>query len=209
MSAPDFTLTPVTAKDARLQGCRRCARVWPQDTKRCERCGARLGAARKGLFWVWFWWVAGLAAYIPANLWPMLETRMLFRKSDDTIVAGALKLADHGAILIAVVILIASVAIPVAKFAAIAVLAGSVGGKSWLGAKARHRIYEAVEFVGRWSMVDVFVVAILSSLVQFSVLASVKPGPAALAFALSVIFTMFSAQCFDSRLIWDADLPKT
>ncbi len=174
-------------------------------TKRCDRCGARLGAARKGLFWVWAWWLAGLAAYVPANLWPMLETRMLFRKSDDTIVEGALKLADHGAVLIAIVILIASVVIPVAKFAAIAVLAGSVGGRSWLGAKARHRIYEAVEFVGRWSMVDVFVVAILSSLVQFSVLASVKAGPAALAFALSVIFTMLSAQSFDSRLIWDAD----
>jgi paraquat-inducible protein A len=201
----DMSQTSLTAKDAGVQGCRRCARVWPLGTKRCTRCGAHLGAARKGLFWVWTWWLAGLAAYVPANLWPMLETRMLFRTSDDTIVQGAFKLADHGAVLIAVVILIASVAIPAAKFAAIAVLAGSVGGRSWLGAKWRHRIYEAVEFVGRWSMVDVFVVAILSSLVQFSVLASVKAGPAALAFALSVIFTMLSAQSFDSRLIWDAD----
>lgn len=196
---------PLTAAKAGLQGCRRCARVWPAETKSCARCGARLGKARKGLFWVWFWWVLGLAAYVPANIWPMLETRMLLRKSDDTIIAGALKLADHGALLIAAVILIASVAIPVAKFVSIAVLAGSVGGKAWLGPTWRHRIYEAVEFIGRWSMIDVFVVAILSSLVQFSIIASVKPGPAALAFALSVIFTMLSAQAFDSRLIWDAD----
>ena len=153
---------------------------------------------------VWMWWALGLAAYIPANLWPMLETRMLFRKSDDTIIAGALKLADHGAFLIAVVILLASVAIPLAKFAAIALLAGSVHGRAWLGPKWQHRIFEAVEFIGRWSMIDVFVVAILSSLVQFSYIATVKPGPAALAFALSVIFTMLSAQSFDSRLIWDA-----
>lgn len=193
----------LSAKVAGVQGCRRCARVWPANATRCARCGARLGPMRKGVFWVWFWWCLGLAAYVPANLWPMLETRMLFQTSDDTIVIGAFKLAEHGAVLIAAVILIASVVIPVAKFAAIAVLALSVGGRSSVAPKWRHRIYEAVEFIGRWSMIDVFVVAILSSLVQFSVLASVKPGPAALAFALSVIFTMLSAQRFDSRLIWD------
>ena len=200
-----MTVPVITANAAGVQGCRRCARVWPAEARHCTRCGARLGPARKGLFWVWAFWCLGLATYIPANLWPMLETRMLFQKSDDTIIVGALKLADHGAVLIAAVILIASVAIPVAKFVAIAVLAASVGGRAWIGTKWRHRIYEAVEFIGRWSMIDVFVVAILSSLVQFSVLASVKPGPAALAFALSVIFTMLSAQRFDSRLIWDED----
>ncbi len=198
-------IAPVTAKEAGLRACRRCARVWPGETTHCTRCGASLGKPRKGLFRVWAWWALGLAAYIPANLWPMLETRVLFTRSDDTIIAGALKLADHGAWLVAAVILIASVLIPVAKFAAIALLATSLGGRSWLGAKTRHRIYEVVEFIGRWSMIDVFVVAILSSLVQFSVLATVKPGPAALAFALSVIFTMLSAQSLDSRLIWDSD----
>ena len=69
----------------------------------------------------------------------------------------------------------------------------------------RHALYEIVEYIGRWSMIDVFVVAILSSLVQLNTLASVTPGPASLFFALSVIFTMLSAQSFDSRLIWDLE----
>ncbi|MDA8586874.1 paraquat-inducible protein A, partial [Rhodobacteraceae bacterium] len=178
----------LTADVAGLLGCQRCARVWPSNTKRCARCGARLSPRnRKGMFWVWFWWVAGLAAYIPANLWPMLETRVLLTRSDDTIVAGAWKLATHGSILIAVVILLASVVIPLCKFAAIAILARSVTGNGGLTPNWNHRLFEAVEYIGRWSMIDVFVVAILSSLVQFSVIATVKPGPAALAFALSVI----------------------
>ncbi len=196
----------LTAETAGLIGCQRCARVWGAETNRCARCGARLKARRRhGVFWVWFWWVAGLAAYIPANLLPMLETRVLLTKSDDTIVAGALKLASHGSVLIAAVILLASVAIPIAKFAAIALLARSVSGGRGLGSNWNHRIYEAVEYIGRWSMIDVFVVAVLSSLVQFSVIATVKPGSAALAFTVSVICTMLSAQSFDSRRIWDAD----
>lgn len=200
-------MTEITTAEAlNLVGCRRCARVWPAETLRCDRCGSRLSSrSRKSLFWVWFWWCLGLAAYVPANLMPMLETRMLLTKSADTIVVGAWKLAQHGSILIAAVILLASVAVPVAKFAAIAFLATSVHRPGWTGSKWRHRIYEAIEFIGRWSMIDVFVVAILSSLVQFSLIATVKPGPAALAFALSVIFTMLSAQNFDSRLIWDRD----
>ena len=194
----------VTARSAGLVGCQRCARVWPAETIHCARCGARLNKnGKQGLFWVWFWWIAGLVAYIPANFWPMLETRVLLTQSDDTIVVGAWKLANHGSVLIALVILLASVLVPVAKFAAIALLARSVSGGRGLGPKWNHRIYEAIEYIGRWSMIDVFVVAILSSLVQFSVIATVKPGPAALAFALSVICTMLSAQSFDSKRIWE------
>ena len=200
-----MTLTR-TAQSLDLVGCRRCARVWPTGTRRCDRCGSRLSPkSRSGLLQVWIWWLLGLMAYVPANLLPMLETRMLLTKSSDTIVVGAWKIAQHGSILIALVILLASVVVPVAKFAAIAFLALSVQRPGWASSKWRHRIYEAIEFIGRWSMVDVFVVAILSSLVQFSLIATVKPGPAAFAFALSVIFTMLSAQSFDSRLIWDQD----
>lgn len=195
-----------TARGEALVGCRRCARVWPIQTRRCGRCGARLTSrAGHSLKRVWFWWLLGVAAYLPANIWPMLETRMLLSKSEDTIIAGAAKLAQHGAWGIAAIVVLASVGIPLAKFLAIAFLALSVRQGQPMQAGWRHRIFEYVEFVGRWSMIDVFVVAILSSLVQFSVIATVRPGPAALAFALSVIFTMFSAQSFDSRLIWDLD----
>ena len=195
-----------TAKDSGLVGCQRCARVWPIETRQCGRCGASLKSrANNSMAKVWFWWLLGVIAYVPANIWPMLETRMLFTKGDDTIIAGAIKLLQHGSIGVALVILVASVVIPLAKFAAIAYLALSVHQKDKMSAHRRHKVYEVVEFIGRWSMIDVFVVAILSSLVQFSLIATVKPGPAALAFALSVIFTMFSALSFDSRLIWDLD----
>jgi len=194
----------VTASALGLVGCRRCARVWTADRVHCDRCGATLSkASRKGLFWVWFWWVLGLLAYVPANLWPMLETRLLFSTSSDTIVLGAWKLATHGSVLIAAVILLASVALPFAKFTAIAVLATRANRPGRADSQRMHHLYKAVELIGRWSMIDVFIVAILSSLVQFSVIATVKPGGAALAFALSVIFTMLAAQSFDSRLIWD------
>jgi paraquat-inducible protein A len=133
----------------------------------------------------------------------MLRTRMLFTTSDDTIIQGAIELATHGAPVVALIILIASVAIPMGKFAAIGWLAVSVRRGSRATPHARHRLYEIVEYIGRWSMIDVFVVAILTALVQLNLAASIKPGPAALAFALSVIFTMLSAQAFDPRLIWD------
>lgn len=135
----------------------------------------------------------------------MLQTRLLFETSNDTIIEGAIKLFGSGSIGISLVILTASVCIPLAKFAAIAWLALSVQYALPTSSKWRHRVFEAVEFIGRWSMIDVFVVAVLASLVQLSILASVTPGPAALAFALSVIFTMLSALSFDSRMIWDLD----
>jgi hypothetical protein len=98
---------------------------------------------------------------------------------------------------------VASVGIPLAKFFAIAFLALSVRRGSRLRAARRMQLYEIVEYIGRWSMIDVFVVAILASLVQLNMVARIDPGPASLAFALSVIFTMLSAQAFDPRQIWD------
>ena len=193
-----------TARAQGLVGCRRCAKVWKIGTPSCTRCGAKL-QSRDGnsLKKVWSWWILGLLAYIPANLYPMLETRTLLARSDDTIIAGAIKLGQHGAYTIAAVILIASVVIPVAKFLAVAYLALSVQHGGHMSRRSRHWIYEFVEFIGRWSMIDVFVVAVLASLVQLNVVASVTAGPAALSFALSVIFTMLAAQSLDTRLVWD------
>lgn len=199
-----------TARAEGLVGCRRCARVWPLDTPRCGLCGAGLESRDQGsLRRVWAWWVLGLVAYVPANLLPMLETRTLLSRSEDTILAGTIRLAAEGSWGIALVIFAASVLIPVGKFLAVGFLALSVRGGAGLAARHRHRLYGIVEYVGRWSMVDVFVVAILSALVQLNILASVKPGPAAAAFALSVICTMIAAQSFDSRLIWDRDQTPT
>lgn len=197
-------LSALTAREAGLVGCTRCARVWPMGQATCGRCGATLQSRDpRSLSRVWAWWVAGVMAYIPANLYPMLVTNRLGRTKDDTIVEGAIELMHHGNYGIAAVVLIASVAIPLAKFIAIAYLAMSVRRVNLLSAHRRYQLYEFVEYIGRWSMIDVFVVAILSALVSLSFVVTITPGPACLAFAASVIFTMLSAQAFDSRLIWD------
>lgn len=194
----------LTARDAGLVGCQRCTRVWPMGTKRCGRCNAPLTSRDiRSLSRVWAWWWAGVICYIPANTYPMLVTQTLTDEYHSTIVGGAIDVALSGDIPVAAIILFASVVIPVAKFIAIAFLAISTRQGTAVPGHQRHRLYEVVEFIGRWSMIDVFVVAITSALVQLNVVASVTPGPAAIAFALSVIFTMLSAQSFDSRMIWD------
>ncbi len=196
--------TVITAREMGLVGCRRCTQVWPADTARCGRCGAALVSRdRLSLQRVWAWWLVGFGCYIPANLYPMLSTRTLFTVQEDTIIGGAIELATHGAPFVALVILFASVVIPLGKFFAIAYLAISVQRRSTASYHQRHLLYEVVEYIGRWSMIDIFVVAILSSLVQLNTLAAINPGAASLFFALSVIFTMLSAQSFDSRMIWD------
>jgi paraquat-inducible protein A len=132
----------------------------------------------------------------------MLQTRTLLKVQQDTIVGGAIELVHHGAIGIALIILIASVVIPLGKFIAIAFLAISVTKRSTMSNHQRQLMFEIVEAIGRWSMIDIFVVAIMSSVVQLNTLAAINPGIASLFFALSVIFTMLSAQAFDTKLIW-------
>ncbi len=202
-----MTVAVPTARSAGLVACRRCARVWPLDQAICGRCGSRLQSRDgKSLQKVWAWWVAGLICYVPANFYPMLETRYMFTHYGSTIVGGALEIGRHGAWGVAAIILTASLLIPIGKFVAIAWLATSVRRGSSAPRSRRFAVYEVVEYVGRWSMIDVFVVALSVSLVQLSVFASITPGPASMTFALSVIFTMLSAQSFDSRLIWDGPL---
>ncbi|SDL09928.1 paraquat-inducible protein A [Aliiruegeria lutimaris] len=195
----------VTAKEAGLVSCTHCARVWPIGTAACARCGARLVSRdEKSMSRVWAWWFVGLLCYIPANVFPMLQTTFLARTSGDTIVGGAIVLMMHGAIPVGLVILLASVVIPIAKFIAVAYLALSVQFRLPSDQLRRMKLYELVEFIGRWSMIDVFVVAVLTALVQLSVVVSIQPGSAAVAFALAVVFTMLAARSFDSRMIWDS-----
>lgn len=199
----------LSARDMGVVACTRCTRVWPMGTQNCQRCGkAIVSRDTKSLQRVWALWLVGLICYVPANLYPMLQTRTLLKVQEDTIVGGAVELVHHGAVGIAIIILIASVVIPIGKFLAIAFLAISVTRPSSASNHHRQLLYEVVEYIGRWSMIDIFVVAIMSSLVQLNTLAAVNPGRASLFFALSVIFTMLSAQAFDSRMIWDVQAKR-
>ncbi len=194
----------VSARDLGIVACSRCSKAWPLGTQTCARCGhALVSRDPMSLQRVWAYWVMGLICYVPANLFPMLQTRTLFQVDESTIIGGAVELAHHGNLGISAIIIFASVVIPLGKFWAVAFLALSVKNRSMVSKNMRQFLYEVVEYIGRWSMIDIFVVAILSSLVQLKALAAINPGTAAMFFALSVIFTMLSAQAFDSRLIWD------
>jgi paraquat-inducible protein A len=196
----------LTARDAGLIGCTSCGRVHAAREKTCLRCGATLASRdTQSLQKVWAWWLAGVIAFVPANVYPMLKTATLGTETASTLLGGIVELLHHGSIGFAAIVFFASIVIPASKFLAIAYLALGINRPSRLTAHRRHQLYEVVEFVGRWSMIDVFVVAILTALVQLGSAASIHPGIAAVSFALSVAFTMLSAQSFDARLIWDAD----
>ena len=196
----------LSAREMGIVACTRCTKAWPLGTPVCGRCGHKmLSRDFQSLQKVWAFWLVGLMCYIPANTYPMLKTKTLFQVEESTIIGGAVELAQHGAYGVSLIILVASVVIPLAKFWAIAYLAISVKTRLPAGNHSRQLMYEIVEYIGRWSMIDIFVVAILSSLVQLKTLATINPGPASMFFALSVIFTMLSAQAFDSRLIWDQE----
>jgi paraquat-inducible protein A len=194
----------ITARAAGLIACPNCGRVHRAPAPDiCARCGLALDTGPdKSLQHVWAWLIAGLVVYIPANIYPMLITNTFGRSSESTIIEGVVELLQHGSYGVALIVFVASIVIPVVKFIAIAYLALSVRRRAMLTAPARHRLYEVVEFIGRWSMIDVFVVAILAALVQLDFAATVNPGIAAISFALSVAFTMLSAQSFDPKAIW-------
>lgn len=195
----------LSARELGIVACRRCTKALPIGTEVCPRCGHTLQSrAPHSLQRVWAFWIMGLICYIPANLYPMLKTRTLFMVEESTIIGGAVDLAHHGNLGIAAIIIFASVVIPLGKFWAVAFLAISVRLRYNVTNHRRQLLYEVVEYIGRWSMIDIFVVAILSALVQLNTLATINPGMASIFFALSVIFTMLAAQAFDSRMIWDA-----
>ena len=196
----------ITAREAGLIACRRCGQVHAGGAVRCRRChGPIRSRDPQSLQKVWAWLIAGIIAFIPANIYPMLLTKTLFKESESTIIGGVVELVQHHNYGIATIVFVASILIPMGKFIAISYLAISVQRGNVLNMHQRHKLFDIVEFIGRWSMIDVFVVAILSALVQLNAIATINPGVAALSFALSVIFTMLSALAFDPRLIWDAD----
>lgn len=208
--APHSIPPALTARQAGLVGCQSCGKVHRAGAATCQRCGAPLHSRMPGsLQKVWAWLFAGIVVYIPANIYPMLLTTSFGRTSENTIVGGVVDLIHYGSYAVAAIVFLASVVIPVGKFIAIGYLAlvvrpgARIGRGS--GLHGRQHLYEVVEFIGRWSMIDVFVVAILAALVQLDFAATISPGIAAVSFSLSVAFTMLAAQSFDPRLIWDAE----
>jgi paraquat-inducible protein A len=170
----------------------------------CPRCGAVLHFRKPdSLSRTWAFLIASVILYIPANVLPVMETSSLFGSQKDTIMSGVVYLWVTGSWPLALVVFIASVLVPLAKIFALAFLTMSVQIRSRWQPQQRTRLYRVVELVGRWSMLDIYVIAILVALVQLKAIATIHPGPAAAAFAAVVVLTMLAAMSFDPRLIWD------
>jgi paraquat-inducible protein A len=187
-----------------LRSCHCCMAILPVDQKKCGRCETSGHARRKNsLQWTMALLITSIFLYIPANLLPIMITQVLGTPMPSTIMAGVVLLWSEGSYPVAMVILIASIMVPTLKMIAIGWLCWDANSNKEIDRERLHVIYEVVEFVGRWSMIDVFVIAVLSALVRMGQLMSIYPDIGALLFASVVILTMFAAMTFDPRLIWD------
>lgn len=149
--------------------------------------------------------LAGIILYVPANLLPVMYTGMLGQGGDSTIMEGVVEFWLAGSWGIALVIFVASVAVPCTKFLVLGLLVITARRRSSWAQLERARLYRLVELVGYWSMLDVLVVAVVAALVRFQPLSEVEPRIGIAWFGAVVILTMLSAMCFDPRLIWDTD----
>lgn len=198
----------VTAAQLGLLRCHVCSQlsraVQGLHEARCPRCGAALHFRKPAsVSRSWALLVAAMILYVPANVLPMMKTSSLFGSQSDTIMSGVVYFWTSGSWYLALIIFFASIMVPLLKMMALALLLVSVQRRSrWLP-EQRARLYRLVEFVGRWSMLDIYVVAVIVALVQLKALATIQPGAGAAAFGAVVVLTMFAAMAFDPRLIWD------
>lgn len=193
-----------------LIGCDACGLVLrapsaPQHASACPRCGSALHRRRpNAVNRAWAYLIAAVILYIPANVLPVLRSTKLFDTSIDTIISGVVSLWDDGSWDLAVIVFTASVVVPVLKIGALALLLLSVQNGWQTAPRERARLYRILEFIGHWSMLDVFAIALLVTLVHFGAFAYVEPGPGIVAFGAVVVLTMLATMSFDPRLIWDA-----
>lgn len=193
-----------------LRSCSCCTAILPADEPVCPRCSTKGYVRRRNsLQWTLALLVTSIMLYLPANILPIMVTDLLGSKMPSTILAGVILLWSEGSYPVAAVIFLASIMVPTLKMIAIAWLCWDAKGHGKRDSERMHLIYEVVEFVGRWSMIDVFVIAVLSALVRMGGLMSIYPAMGALMFALVVIMTMFSAMTFDPRLSWIVNLNQS
>ena len=213
LSEPEISTGPTTAARAGLFVCHDCgllSKPAPNSHEgRCPRCGSSLHFRKPAsISRTWAFIIAAVVLYIPANVLPVMDTSSLFGSQTDTIMSGVVYLWTSGSWPLAVLVFIASIAVPMLKIISLTFLVLTAQLRwRWLPDK-RTTIYRLVELVGRWSMLDIYVITILVALVQFSALATIQAGPGSIAFGSVVVLTMFAAMSFDPRLTWDALEPQ-
>ena len=197
-----------TGKSLGLVACARCRRPsrWVAGAQMtcCPTCGAKI-AFRKpdSLSHARAYLIAAYLLYLPANLLPVMQTATIMGAESDTIMSGVLVLIKSGSWPLGVLVFFASIVVPLLKLISLTLLIISAQRRARWAPLQRTRLYRLVEFIGRWSMLDVYVVALLVGLVQIQSLATIRPGAGVAAFAGVVVLTMLSAMSFDPRLIWD------
>lgn len=205
----------VTALELGLAACHCCGQVSrapnpPAGRALCPRCETPLHARKPhSIARTWALLLAAGILYIPANLLPIMESGSLFGSQRDTIMSGVVFLATSGSWYLAALVFFASIVVPSAKLLALAFLLVSVQRSVTGSARSRTRMYRVLEFFGRWSMLDIYVVTLLAALVQIESIATIRPGPGALFFGVVVVLTMLAAMSFDPRLIWDKSKVQT
>ena len=204
-----------TALKASLISCHSChllSKAEPVSTGNralCPRCGASLHARKpNSIARTWALIIAAFVFYIPANVLPITHVVSFGKAQSDTIMSGVIYFVKSGSWPIALVIFVASVFVPLLKLFLLTYLLITVQLKSQWRPKDRTRLYRITEAVGRWSMVDIYVVTILVALVKLGSLATIEAGSGAIFFAGVVIITIFAAMSFDPRLIWDTQEHK-
>ena len=212
MGAKQMKQPALTAREAKLVSCHGCHLLCrtpsPNDSRKahCPRCGASLHQRKpNSIARTWALVLAAFIFYIPANVLPITIVISLGKAQSDTIMSGVIYFMATGMWPIALIIFIASVVVPLAKLLILSCLLVSVQRRSNWRPHDRTRLYRITEAVGRWSMLDIFVITILVALVKLGGLATIEAGPAAVFFAAVVVTTMFAAMSFDPRLIWDQE----
>lgn len=205
-----MSAAPATAMERALVACHSCELLCqaPRDPDGprgiCPRCGAAVEQRKpNSLARSWALVLAAYILYVPANLLPVMTVVSFGKAESDTILSGVKALIASGDWPIAVLVFLASITIPVAKLLALTFLLISVHLKSRWDPKDRTRLYRMIEVIGRWSMIDIFMISILVALITLKNIATVQAGIGAICFAAVVIITIFAAQSFDPRLIWD------
>lgn len=197
----------VSAKTLGVAGCHTCGKavhVGKKSHVECPRCGAEVHYRKHdSVRRAWAFLVAAFIMYIPANTEPMMRTTALGSESADTIMEGVIYFMSHGDYLIGIVIFAASVMLPLLKMMALAYIYMNAEKRANNRRKEQNKLYKWAEILGKWSMLDIFVVGLMAGLVQLGTLTSIAPGPACIAFAAVVILTMISEMLYDPKLTWD------
>jgi paraquat-inducible protein A len=214
--AEDAGIVPVSHADAlegRAATCLSCGYVQAtgqnHGSTECERCHARIHFRKPDTAnRVWALIIAATITYIPANILPVMQVRGPTGAGDHTILGGVLQLWEMDSWGLAIIVFVASVVVPMTKLFALAALLLGRHWKGWVVQRQRTRLYELIEFIGQWSMLDVFVVILLAAMADFPGISQVIPGPGAVSFGLVVILTMLATLSYDPRLGWDRAPPR-